>query len=116
MTRNLGFGWWDNYAVKKVRDRYEARKTSYKRFAPSYANINDRLLSIDTTDLLEIMTGKIMKFPQEASAGIAELLESIRGSGTLSEMTSDYNRIINKLSGMLVSDVDLWERVLASSS
>jgi hypothetical protein len=77
MIRNFGVKWWEKYTSKKVQDKYKARFSSYKRVANSYANVSDHLLSIDTDDLLEIMTHKIKKFSPDNNHLVINLLESL---------------------------------------
>lgn len=109
MIRNFGVNWWDKYTTRKIRDKYKARYFSYKRVAQSYANVSDRLLSIDTDDLLEIMTLKINKFAPENDHVVTNLLESLKETGDISTVTAEYKNVIQKLRRECEVEIDLWD-------
>ncbi|MCC0760831.1 MULTISPECIES: hypothetical protein [Bacillus] len=109
MIRNFGVNWWDKYTTRKIQDKYKARFSSYKRVAQSYANVSDRLLSIDTDDLLEIMTLKIKKFSPENNHVVANLLESLKETGDISTVAAEYKKVIEKLRKECEVEIDLWD-------
>ncbi|QED47015.1 hypothetical protein [Cytobacillus dafuensis] len=109
MIRNFGVNWWDKYTTRKIKDKYKARFSSYKRVAQSYANVSDRLLSIDTDDLLEIMTLKINKFAPENDHVVTNLLESLKETGDISTVAAEYKKVIEKLRKECEVEIDLWD-------
>ncbi len=108
MIRTFGVNWWDKYTTRKIQDKYKARVSSYKRVAQSYANVSDRLLSIDTDDLLDIMTHKIKKFSPKDDYIVTNLLESLRETGDISTVASEYKKIIEKLKKECDVEIDVW--------
>ncbi|PRS04909.1 hypothetical protein C6W22_17150 [Bacillus atrophaeus] len=113
MIRNFGLNWWDKYTTRKIKDKYKARFSSYKRVAQSYANVSDRLLSIDTDDLLEIMTLKIKKFAPENDHVVTNLLESLKETGDISTVAAEYKKAIEKLRKECEVEIDLWDSLFA---
>lgn len=109
MIRNFGVNWWDKYTTRKIRDKYKARFSQYKRVAQSFANVSDRLLSIDTDDLLEIMTLKIQKFAPVNDHVVTNLLESLKETGDISTVAAEYKRVIEKLRKECAVEIDLWD-------
>ncbi len=108
MIRNFGVNWWDKYTTPKIQDKYKARYSSYKRVAQLYANVSDRLLSIDTDDLLDIMTHKIKRFAPESEHVVTNLLESLRETGDISTVAAEYKKVIEKLKKECDVETDLW--------
>ncbi|MCS0791557.1 hypothetical protein NX021_25940 [Cytobacillus firmus] len=109
MIRNFGVHWWEKYTTRKIQDKYKARFSSYKRVAQSYANVSDRLLSIDTDDLLDIMTHKINKFNPENDYVVTNLLESLKETGDISTVAAEYKKVVEKLRKEFVVETDLWD-------
>lgn len=109
MIRNFGVKWWDKYTTRKIKDKYKARFSSYKRVAQSYANVSDRLLSIDTDDLLEIMILKIKKFAPENNHVVTNLLESLKETGDINTVGAEYKKVIEKLRKECEVEIDLWD-------
>ncbi len=109
MIRNFGVKWWDKFVPFKVQNKYKARFSSYKRVAQAYANVSDHLLSIDTDDLLEIMTHKIMKFSPKNEHVVINLLDSLREVADLPTVAAEYKNAIDKLKSECEVEVDLWQ-------
>lgn len=55
LSKYFGASWWDNFIGCDIKEKYSSRQLGYKRIAPSFANIDDNLLSIDLGDLLKII-------------------------------------------------------------
>jgi len=108
MIRYFGINWWGNYAPKKIKDKYQARQGGYKRVAKLYANVSDKLLSIDTEDLILIMTHKIKKFKEEGGTLVVKLLESLKETGDLSTVAAEYKRLVNELRNECEIEIDIW--------
>jgi len=109
MIRNFGVNWWDKYTPQKIKDKYKARFSTFKRVAQSYADVNDQLLSIDTEDLLEIMTLKIKKFAPEKNHLVTSLLEALKETGDISTVAAGYKKFIEKLKNECEVEIDLWD-------
>jgi hypothetical protein len=55
---NLGGDWWEKYMPTHLTKKYHQRNDPYKDRAPSFKNIHTNLLSIDTGDLVTILSFK----------------------------------------------------------
>lgn len=62
LSKYFGASWWENFIELDIKDKYSARQSGYKRIAPSFANIDDNLLSIDLGDLLKIIGLQYLKW------------------------------------------------------
>lgn len=51
MTKEYGVEWWDIFVPIQIRNKHRARMGGYKAIAPSFANVDERLMSIDIGDL-----------------------------------------------------------------
>jgi len=111
MIRHFGINWWENYAPKKIKDKYSARQGGYKRVAKLYANVSDKLLSIDTDDLIIIMTHKIKRFKEEAGTLVINLLESLKETGDLSTVAAEYKRFVSELRNECEIEIDIWTEI-----
>ncbi|MGB6408439.1 MAG: hypothetical protein WBF39_13260, partial [Planococcus donghaensis] len=111
MIRHFGVNWWITYAPKKIKDKYQARYGAYKRVAKLYANVSDKLLSIDTDDLMSIMTHKIEKFSDNSGPLIIGLLDSLKETDDISTVAADYKRIVRELKQNCEVELDLWNEI-----
>jgi hypothetical protein len=55
---NLGGDWWEKYMPTHLTKKYNQRNDPYRDRAPSFKNIHTNLLSIDTGDLVTILSFK----------------------------------------------------------
>ncbi|AST93210.1 hypothetical protein BC6307_19055 [Sutcliffiella cohnii] len=55
---NLGGDWWEKYMPTHLTKKYNQRNDPYRDRAPSFKNIHTNLLSIDTGDLVTIISFK----------------------------------------------------------
>ncbi|WP_067625015.1 hypothetical protein [Alicyclobacillus acidiphilus] len=61
----FGITWWEDYVqpnLRNVYDTHRQRQGPYKRDVPSFANVDDSLLSINTDDLWSLMNLKVTKW------------------------------------------------------
>lgn len=113
MMRNFGVNWWEKYTTRKIKDKYKLRFTEHKRIATSFSNVNNKLMSIDTDDLIEIMTQKTHKFQPTIDQKILTLLETVDDSGEVGHVIATYKKFFDKLKGELETEVDLWEELFS---
>lgn len=57
----LGGDWWGNYMPADLINKYNQRNDQYRRRTPSFDNIHTNLMSIDTGDLIRILSYKTYK-------------------------------------------------------
>ncbi|MGM0897051.1 MAG: hypothetical protein ACQEV0_04075 [Bacillota bacterium] len=112
MIRHFGIDWW-NVTPKKIKDKYNGRYSAYKRVAKLYANVSDKLLSIDTDDLILIMTHQVKKFDDNHTPSIIGILDSLKETGDLPTVAADYNRIVRELRQACVIEIDLWKEIFS---
>lgn len=62
---SLGANWWEEYMSSKLKNTYGLRNDPYAQRARSFRNVHTNLMSIDTKDLLEILTFKTYKVKKE---------------------------------------------------
>ena len=105
MVRTFGTSWWDNYIPQKIKDKYDSRHVAYKRTAESFKNVSDHLISIDTDDLIDIMTHVLKKWQPQHDKEIEKALEKTN----LGE--KELNQIIDKLRKQLVAEINLWDKI-----
>ncbi|MEG7894697.1 hypothetical protein J0818_30425 [Bacillus cereus] len=85
---SLGGNWWEEYMSSKLKNTYGLRNNPYAQRAPSFRNVHTNLMSIDTKDLLEILTFKTYKVKKENV-----LDHSLSGD----ELSKKYQFIMNEL-------------------
>jgi|GEM_PF-681578 len=101
MTKEYGIGWWDIYVPLSIRNKHKARLSGYKSIAPGFANVDERLMSVDIGDLNSIFTLKEKKWNPAFDTEI---------SSFLSDQTDiKLGRIKNILSSQMVVTFDLWK-------
>ncbi|MDT3498175.1 hypothetical protein NLU03_28735 [Bacillus toyonensis] len=113
---SLGGNWWEEYMSSKLKNTYASRNDPYAQRAPSFRNVNTNLMSIDTKDLLEILTFKTYKVKKvnvlENSQGTDELsqkyhiiMNEICNGNKLESYTKDLTNI---LMNTVEVDLDFW--------
>ena len=100
MTKEYGIGWWDVYVPMNIRKKHRARMGGYKSVVPGFANVDERLMSIDIGDLSSIFTLTDKKWLPAFDAEISNFLND------LSEMSLDKVKEI--LSRQMALEKDLW--------
>lgn len=111
MINHLGVKWWDTYAPKKVKEKYSARQVAYKRVAPSYANVSDKLLSIDTEDLLSLMTYEIKKINNNSLQTINTLIDSIKETGNIRMVAAEYEKFVEAIKKECEVEYSIWKEI-----
>ncbi|QCT01474.1 hypothetical protein E6C60_0753 [Paenibacillus algicola] len=105
MVRTFGTSWWDNYIPQKLKDKYDSRHVAYKRIAESFKNVSDHLISIDTDDLIDLMTHVLKKWEPQHDKEIEKALEKTNLG------QKELNQIIDKLRKQLVAEINLWDKI-----
>lgn len=100
MTKEYGIGWWDAYVPFPIRNKHKSRLGGYKSIAPGFANVDERLMSIDIGDLNSIITLKEKKWNPSFSPEISNFLNE--------QSDIKIERIKEILSTQMVVSIDLW--------
>lgn len=58
MSKKYGIDWWDNYIPERIKNKHKSRIKGYKSAVPTFANVDERLMSIDIGDLCDIFSLK----------------------------------------------------------
>ncbi|MDY7522166.1 hypothetical protein [Bacillus thuringiensis] len=111
MIRKYGVKWWENYSPLYLQEKYFKRRNDYKIAAESFKNVNDSLLSIDTDDLLEIMTYKAKKLRIKDISKLEVMLEGVKEHGEAVKLVQNYKAIISEMKNNMDIKVDLWEEI-----
>ncbi|MFF2157810.1 TraR/DksA C4-type zinc finger protein [Paenibacillus chitinolyticus] len=75
MVSNFGVTWWDDFVPYELKMKHQARLRHFRRGVPSFANVDDRLLSIDTDELMEVMKIQIKRWNPTFDPAVVVLLE-----------------------------------------
>lgn len=75
MVNNFGVTWWDDLAPYELKMKHQARLGQFRRGVPSFSNVDDRLLSIDTDELMDVMKIQIKRWKPAFDPAVAVLLE-----------------------------------------
>lgn len=100
MTKEYGIGWWDAYVPLHIRNKHKSRLRGYKSIAPGFANVDERLMSIDIGDLNSIITLKQKKWIPSFSPEISNFLND--------KSNIKMDQIKEILSNQMIVSFDLW--------
>ncbi|PPA87148.1 hypothetical protein C4A76_12480 [Brevibacillus laterosporus] len=75
MVNNFGVTWWDDLAPYGLKMKHQARLRHFRKGVPSFSNVDDRLLSIDTDELMDVMKIQIKRWNPVFDPAVAVLLE-----------------------------------------
>lgn len=114
---SLGGNWWEEYMSSKLKSTYGLRNDPYAQRAPSFRNVHTNLMSIDTKDLLEILTFKTYKVKKEnvlepslsgdeLSKKYHFIMNEVCNGNKLDLYTKDLTNI---LMNTLETDLDFWK-------
>lgn len=101
MMKNYGANWWDSFITDEISKKHKRRVKGYKSIAPSFTNVDERLMSIDVSDLLSIATRKIVKWKPEYSEKINKIVNS--------QIEMNVDVVIEELKKQTTVQYDLWE-------
>lgn len=71
MNRKFGIHWWKLVSLK-IQEKHKSRFGGYKAIIDSFKDVDERLMSIDTGDLLDILSNKVMKW-ESSEENVMEL-------------------------------------------
>ncbi len=77
MSKEYGTSWWDTMVPRAIKDKHVSRIKGYKSFVSAFANIDEKLMSIDVSDLLSIITMETAKWKPVFSDRISEALTGV---------------------------------------
>lgn len=98
MIQKYGLEWWECFVPYSVKNKHNARRTGYKKAVPAFAAIDERLLSIDIGDLIDIITVNRKQLPYTMLPIDTEIEDPIETVQLVLESTTvEYlNHILNK--------------------
>ena len=102
MTKEYGLNWWERFVPIDIKEKHKARLLGYKKSVPNFNNIDERLLSIDITDLKKIFIIQIKKWEPASDVEIDKLLSEL--------ITISQDRLMDKLKARGTVVLDLWEQ------
>ena len=73
MNRKFGVHWWKLVSLK-IQEKHKSRFGGYKAIIDNFKDVDERLMSIDTGDLLDIFLNKVMKW-ESSEENIMELTQ-----------------------------------------
>lgn len=100
MTKEFGVAWWERFVPIDIKKKHSNRLAGYKKSVPNFNNIDERLLSIDITDLQTIFTYCSKKWTPVPDSDMDRFLSE------LTVLTSET--IIEKVKSNSVIELDLW--------
>jgi hypothetical protein len=100
MTKEYGFEWWDTYVPLMIKNKHIGRLGGYKSITPGFANVDERLMSIDIGDLNSIITLKEKKWNPAFIPEISSFLNE--------QSDMKLERMKKLLSAQMIVSIDLW--------
>lgn len=73
MNRKFGIHWWKLVSLK-IQEKHKSRFGGYKAIIDNFKDVDERLMSIDTGDLHDILSNKVMKW-ESSEENIMELTQ-----------------------------------------
>ena len=73
MNRKFGIHWWKLVSLK-IQEKHKSRFVGYKAIIDNFKDVDERLMSIDTGDLHDILSNKVMKW-ESSEENIKELTQ-----------------------------------------
>lgn len=104
MVALFGITWWEEYVqpnLRNVYDTHRQRQRPYKRDVPSFANVDDSLLSINTDDLWSLMNLKVTKWAPKDDPSLEAAIRDGKADKVL-ELSKKYMEVV----------LDVWSRYL----
>ncbi|OLS01935.1 hypothetical protein [Tissierella creatinophila] len=74
MIKEYGIEWWNVYVPAYIRDKHRSRLRGYKSVVPGFANVDERLMSIDIGDLISIFMLQEKKWKPIFNNEVSQLL------------------------------------------
>jgi len=101
MVSNFGVTWWDDFVPYELKLKHKVRLRHFRKGVPSFSNVDDRLLSIDTDELMEIMKIQIKRWNPTFDPAVAVLLEKGEkekgAKDKLAEIIKNQFEVVNDL-------------------
>lgn len=101
MNRKFGIHWWKLVPLK-IQEKHKSRFVGYKGIIDNFKDVDERLMSIDTGDLHDILTNKVMKW--ESSE------ENIK---KLSKLNLNLERLNKIIQSQQVVYSDWWQTIFS---
>lgn len=73
LNRKFGIHWWKLVPLK-IQEKHKSRLVGYKGIIDNFKDVDERLMSIDTGDLRDILSNKVMKW-KSSEENIMELTQ-----------------------------------------
>ncbi|MGE7115082.1 hypothetical protein [Lysinibacillus sp. NPDC047702] len=114
MLRRYGEDWWDKYAPISIQKKYHERKKHFQTVAQSFKGVEDKLLSVDVGDLIEIIKRKKNILDTENIENLIKSYESLAGYGKLDDLISSYKNFEKEFKKHLLIEEDLWKELFSN--
>lgn len=101
MNRKFGMHWWKLVPLK-IQEKHKSRLVGYKGIIDNFKDVDERLMSIDTGDLHDILTNKVMKWKSSE--------ENIKKLSKLNLNLESLNKIIQS---QQVVYSDWWKTIFS---
>lgn len=110
MVKIFGADWWDKVVPKDIKDEHKQRGRGYNAIVPTLNDVDERLMSIDTSRLFQLSNLKLSKFNYEKNNEIEELAIIFKKRQTIEKIGNRYiNDIIKILTSNLEHTNNLWD-------
>lgn len=101
LNRKFGLHWWKLVSLK-IQEKHKSRFGGYKAIIDNFKDVDERLMSIDTGDLLDILSNKVMKW-ESSEENIMELTQPNLHLENLAKI----------LQRQQVEDSDWWQTIFS---
>lgn len=110
MVRIFGADWWDKIVPKDIKDEHISRRGGYNAIVPTLNDVDERLMSLDTSRLFQLSKLKLSKFNYEKSNELEELVILLKKRQTIEKIGSRYLKdLIKILTSNLEDTNNLWD-------
>lgn len=110
MVRIFGADWWDKIVPKDIKDEHSSRRGGYNAIVPTLNDVDERLMSLDTSRLFQLSKLKLSKFNYEKSNELEELVILLKKRQTIEKIGSRYLKdLIKILTSNLEDTNNLWD-------
>ncbi|HEM3180945.1 hypothetical protein [Streptococcus suis] len=99
MNRKFGIHWWQLVPIE-LQNKHKSRVRKYKSIIDNFRDVDERLMSIDTGDLIKILSTKVMKWDS-----------SDENTKELETPNLSVENLVKILQNQQVVDMDWWQTV-----
>lgn len=106
MIKTFGVRWWDEFIPHKIKEKHRGRLNGYKSIVTDFKNVDEKLLSIDTGDLVKILFLTKTKWTPSFNEEIDNLLNN--------KIEISEEKLKKLLKDQSTPVIDLWDEIFSN--